>query len=557
MQSSLFFTPWSETVNATKAFFLLTVLLVALLAGCGGGDTKALDPAPTVPLSTPGPDPLLERQWHLFNTGQSGGVPGMDIGLQGVQETGRGVLMAFVDGAVQLSHPDLVANVYTLNGMLPEMDPSPPPAPPSAIYNPSAGQWDDAHGTAVVGIAVASANNSLGGRGVAPESKFVAYNGVVTGLVASALRSAIELGADIVNNSWGALDSQTGQGGSYQSSDPAWREAMTVALAQGRQGRGTVVVFAAGNGGLDEDSNRDAYVNHPGVLAVGAVDHRGRPSSYAEPGANVLISAPSMSLLRRSDAGADIWTTDIAGLRGLTAGTSPENADYAAFAGGSSASAPMVSGVVALMLEANPSLTWRDVRWLLARSARPADLSPEQAEPSVMNEQGFHPRVGFGRVHAGDAVKAARGFGGLPPEVRCDSGIQRVDQAIGDAPAPELIASSRLEGCDLKTVESVQVTLSIDHAYVADLEVVLISPSGTRSQLAKPHSCPASVSGACGDLSRGWTFHSVRHMGESLRGSLQNASLGQLQQGWQIQLKDAQTGDTGHWRSWRLVITGH
>ena len=556
MPSSLFFNPCNKCVKTVMA----SLLLAGLLSGCGGGgggvNAQALGPAPVVPPITPGPDPLLERQWHLLNTGQSGGVPGMDIGLQGVRETGRGVLMAFVDGAVQLSHPDLVANVFTLNGRLPALDPSPPPAPPSATYNPNAGQWDDAHGTAVVGIAVASANNSLGGRGVAPETKFVAYNGVVTGLVASALRSAIDLGADIVNNSWGSLDSSSGQS-SYQSSDPAWREAMTLALGQGRQGRGTVVVFAAGNGGLDEDSNRDGYVNHPGVLAVGTVDHRGRPSSYAEPGANVLISAPSMSLLRRTDAGADIWTTDIAGPRGLAAGSLSENADYAAFAGGSSAAAPMVSGVVALMLEVNPSLGWRDVRWLLARSARPADLRPEQAEPSVMNAQGFHPRVGFGRVHAGDAVSAARNFAGLSAERRCDSGLQGVDQAIGDSPAPALITTTRFEGCDLKIVESVQLTLEVDHAYVADLDVVLISPSGTRSQLAKPHSCPANVSGPCGDLSRGWTFHSVRHMGESLRGSVQNASLGQLQQGWQIQLKDAQAGDTGRWRSWRLVITGH
>lgn len=73
-----------------------------------------------------------------------------------------------------------------------------------------------------------------------------------------------------------------------------------------------------------------------------------------------------MSLLRRNDAGSDIWTTDIGGQRGLAAGSLPENADYAPFAGDSSASEPMVSGVVALMLEANPLLSWRDVRWLLA-----------------------------------------------------------------------------------------------------------------------------------------------------------------------------------------------
>ncbi|MCF8181966.1 MAG: hypothetical protein K9J23_04530, partial [Burkholderiaceae bacterium] len=75
------------------------LLLTGLLVGCGGGGegSKTLLLAPTVPPVTQGPDPLLDRQWHLFNTGQSGGVAGMDIGLQGVKETGRGVLIAFVD----------------------------------------------------------------------------------------------------------------------------------------------------------------------------------------------------------------------------------------------------------------------------------------------------------------------------------------------------------------------------------------------------------------------------------------------------------------------------
>jgi kexin len=201
--------------------------------------------------------------------------------------------------------------------------------------------------------------------------------------------------------------------------------------------------------------------------------------------------------------------------------------------------------------------SWRDVRWLLARSARPVDLSPEKAEPSVMNAQGFHPRVGFGRIHAGDSISEARNFAGLPAEKRCVSGVQQVDQAIDDSPAPALITTTRFQACDLKIVESVEVTLTVDHAYVADLDVVLISPSGTRSQLARPHSCPASQTAPCGDLSSGWTFTSVRHMGESLQGSAQNASLGQLQQGWQIQVKDGQTNDTGRWRSFQMVITGH
>lgn len=187
MRLNLYSSPWSESLRRA----VVCVLLSGLLAGCGGGESQALVPASAVPPILPGPDPLLTRQWHLFNTGQGGGVSGKDLGLQGVAETGRGVLIAFIDGAVQIGQ---------------------------------------------------------------------------------SLRSALSLGADIVNNSWGTFDAASGQGASYSPADPAWRQALEEALASGRQGQGVVVVFAAGNGGRQDDSNRDGYANHPGVLAVAAVD---------------------------------------------------------------------------------------------------------------------------------------------------------------------------------------------------------------------------------------------------------------------------------------------
>jgi len=520
-------------------------LLAGLLTACGGGDSQALLPAPAVPIEVRGPDPLLTQQWHLFNTGQAGGLPGMDLGLQGVAETGLGVLIAFVDGAVQIGHSDLVANLHSVNGLLSTPNPSPPIAPAQAPYNDRAGEWDDAHGTAVVGIALARADNSIGGRGVAPQARFLALDGLSKGQVGQALVSALDQGADIVNNSWGFLDTQAGQGRSYQRADPLWREALGRALTQGRQGRGAVVVFAAGNGGADDDSNRDGYANQPGVLAVGAVDHRGRPPAYAEPGTNVLVSAPSMSLLRRAEGGADIWTTDLIGPRGLSAGTQVEGADYAAFAGGTSAAAPMVSGVVALMLQANPALSWRDVRWLLARTARAASLGAVAAEPSAMNSHGYHPMVGFGRVHAGDSIAAARAFRGLPAERRCDSGLLSIQQSIGDAPDAGLSLDHRLAVCDLSVLESVEVTVQAEHAYGADLQIEISSPTGHRSVLARPHLCSTNFPGVCGDFRQGWTFHSVRHMGENPAGT------------WRLRVQDLQQGDTGRLLQWRLVVTGH
>ena len=541
MRLNLSFSPWSECVRPA----VVCVLLSGLLAGCGGGESQAWVPAPAAPPIIPGPDPLLARQWHLFNTGQGGGVSGMDLGLQGVAETGLGVLIAFIDGAVQIGHPDLVANLYTINGLLPTPDPSPPSAPATAPYNNRAGEWDDAHGTAVVGIAVASAGNSLGGRGVAPEARFMAFDGLSRGQIAQSLRSAISLGADIVNNSWGTFDGTSGQGASYSPADPGWRQALDEALASGRQGKGAVIVFAAGNGGPQDDSNRDGYANHPGVLAVAAVDAWGRPQAYAEPGSNVLVSAPSGPLPSTADSATSIWTTDITGPRGLSGGMSAPAADYSAFPAGTSASAPMVSGVVALMLQANPALSWRDVRWLLARTARPANLGTLQVQASPMNAHGFHPLVGFGRVHAGDAVAAAAVFSGLPSERRCDSDLMTVETPIGDTPAPPVSAAHRFADCGIRVVESVQVTVYAEHAYAADLHVELASPVNNVSVLGRSHFCSADVQGPCGDLSRGWTFHSVSHMGEQATGP------------WRLQIQDRQPGDAGRWRAWRLVLTGH
>ena len=529
--------------------------LVLLLSACGGGnnDGSSSPVLPSAPLVVAGPDPLLPKQWHLFNTGQSGGIPGMDIGLNNLTETGQGVLIAFIDGAVQINHPDLVANLFSLNGFLPTTDPSPPAAPANAPYDNRPGGWDDAHGTAVVGIAVASWNNGIGGRGVAPGAAFIALNGIVGGRVGAALKNAVDIGADVVNNSWGSLDQQDGQGGSYQAADPTWIDAVKHALAKGRQGRGTIVIAAAGNGGRLDDSNRDGYANQLGVFAVGAVDHRGQPPSFAEPGANILVSAPSMSLLERNTGQAEIWTTDIVGPRGLEGSSRSSNDDYAAFAGGTSAAAPMVSGVVALMLQANTLLTWRDVRWLLAKTARPSDLGTISPEPSPMTMHGFHPLVGFGRVHAADAVKAARGFVGLPTERQCDSGLLIVDQPIEDAPAPGVKATYRFTDCTLKIVESVQITLTVDHLYGADLEVILTSPNKTKSVLAKPHFCNPDTKRPCGDLSAGWVFHSIRHLGEVVHSPGQS----EMSQTWDLDVRDRQSGDSGRWRAWRILLTGH
>lgn len=531
---------------------LVAQALVLSLVACGGGSDTPSSGATTDPAPTPAvADPLLASQWHLFNTGQSGGTPGVDVGLGAVVERGEGVKVAVVDGAVQIAHPDLAPNLAagSHNYLTGGSDPSPSEPGAGQAFDDSAGGPDDAHGTAVAGILAARADNGYGGRGVAPAVQFMAFNPIAQSTdinMADAMARAWQGGAAVVNNSWGPPDPGSGGTGSYYRSSVLWQQAVLQGVAQGRGGLGSVYVIAAGNGGgAGDNSNRDGYANFRAVLTVGAVDDHNRPTSYTEPGSNVLVAAPSGNVLGGVQSTAGVLTTDIAGARGYANVSSSQGADHTAFFDGTSASTPMVSGVVALMLQANPRLSWRDVRWILAATAVPATLAVGQAapEPSAINSHGFQEQVGFGRVNATAAVNMARGFAGVGAEKSCPSGVLAgggVDLADNSG-TPQTLRWSTA-GCGLSQVEFVTVRVVSNHSYSGDLRVVLRSPLGRVSRLALPHSC---VDGVCTSLLSGYTFGSVRHLGEGAGGE------------WSLLVSDEQAEDTGRVISWEVVLYGH
>jgi hypothetical protein len=323
-----------------------------------------------------------------------------------------------------------------------------------------------------------------------------------------------------------------------------WQQAVLQGATQGRGGLGTVYLIAAGNGGASgDDSNRDGYANFRAILAIGAVDDRNRPTSYTEPGANVLVAAPSGNVVGRYQSTAGVVTTDISGARGYADASSLLGADHTAFFAGTSASTPMASGVVALMLEANPRLSWRDVRWILASTALPAAPTATQpaAEASAMNSHGFQSQVGFGRVNASGAVNMARGFAGLGAERSCGSGNLASGVSVPDNSSSGQTLRWNAASCALSAVEFVTVRLNSDHSYSGDLRITLRSPSGRLSRLSVPHSC----SGSCTSLATGFTFGSVRHMGEGAAGE------------WAVLVSDEQADDTGRILSWEVTLYGH
>ncbi|HMP06772.1 MAG TPA: S8 family serine peptidase, partial [Lacipirellulaceae bacterium] len=358
-------------------------------------------------------DPLLSYQWHLINSGQNTGgpdwqpiyrMPGEAINVAPVWNlgyTGAGAVVAVIDSGVQLNHPDLAANI-DLNRQLNAVTGAPDGSPGNLLLA-------SAHGTAVAGLIGAVANNGIGGAGVAPGVTLVPIN-LAGGLgtpVVNAIRYAIMNDVDITNNSYGPSDAIRTLAGPSPQELLALRDSVVF----GRDGLGVIHVWASGNGagpgfsgvGTFDSSNYDGYANSRYTIAVTGVDHDGSynnfdgtVTNYMEAGANVLVAAPTGSIFLdiANDilVGSGIWTTDTYQLvngRDLAGfNTDPDpvtgaqtdlardffpDTTYTSRFNGTSAATPIVSGVVALMLEANPNLSWRDVQEILVRSARQND----------------------------------------------------------------------------------------------------------------------------------------------------------------------------------------
>jgi len=305
-------------------------------------------------------DEYFARQWHLHNTGQSGGTPGADIRAPEAWEITTGdpnIVVAVLDCGVDTSHPDLINNLVAGYDFY-ENDPFPDPIYASPLPN-------DTHGTACAGLIGAQGNNSIGVTGVTWNCKVMpirqaaqTYARAATeDIGATAIRWAAAHGADILS-----------QSGGWNDPTPIIHSAIvdiTRPGGIGRNGKGCVLVYAAAN----SNTSVQYSARYPEVIAVGATDHRDLRWGYSNYGPELDIMAPG-GPTPGSPLVSGIWTTDIAGSRGAHATIGdPTITDYFLF-GGTSASAPIVAGVAALILSVEPNLTNDEVRHFLYRSAK-------------------------------------------------------------------------------------------------------------------------------------------------------------------------------------------
>lgn len=355
-------------------------------------------------------DTLMKDQWHLQNNGTQFGTslglkPGADARViaawQRAQSLGSpACVIAVIDDGFDLTHPDLSGDSkvvapwdFTTN--------TPNPAPQR--FNPDTGH-SDFHGTACAGVAIGNAN-SVGITGAAPDCRFmpVRWTGTISdNTIKEEFAYVAAKGAWVVSCSWGAA-------ASYYQPSTVMNEAIAKCAREGRNGLGCVIVFAAGNSNHDiNDPSRqtlDGFAVHPDVIAVAACNSLDQKSNYSNFGREISVCAPS-----NGTGGRGILTSDVRGtfqFNGNTFAAGYDAGDYTRSFGGTSSATPLVAGICALVLSANPALTARAVRKILESTTR--KIGPAGS----YNNNGHSMEFGYGCVNADAAVKKAMET--LPP----------------------------------------------------------------------------------------------------------------------------------------------
>lgn len=333
-------------------------------------------------------DPFFSNQWALKNTGQivgtDVGTPGVDIKAEEAWTITTGsphIKIAIYDEGIEVNHPDLEQNIRESYNVLENANPN---------YK---GALFGSHGTACAGIAAAVQNNGIGISGVAPScglmSVAISFSNSEVVVGVSALQSAQGMswawqnGAAVISNSWQGYSSNL------------MLDAINDALTKGRGGKGTVVVFAAGNSNSSVSQPVSSPAkNNPDILVVGSTWNCSRRPWTACYGKELDVVAPT-----------NVYTTDRQGAAGYT------NFDYTEVFGGTSAACPHAAGVAALVLSVNPDLTPRQVNNVIEKTATKITSTnfPYQYETTEGRPNGvWNKEMGYGLINAYEAVKLAQ-----------------------------------------------------------------------------------------------------------------------------------------------------
>lgn len=473
------------------------------------------------------PDPLFREQWYL----NGGAKDGLDMNIGPAWQkgyTGKGVVVSILDDGIQTNHPDLAQNYdpdasYDINGN--DSDPMPQD------------NGDNKHGTRCAGEVAAVAFNNYCGVGVA-------YNASIGGvrMLDGSVNDAVEARAlghnpqhiDIYSASWGPED----DGSTVDGPGPLARRAFIYGVTTGRQGKGSIFVWASGNGGRYTDScNCDGYTNSIFTLSISSATQGGFKPWYLEECSSTLATTYSSGTPGHDKS---VATVDMDGrLR-------PDHICTVEHTG-TSASAPLAAGICALALEANPYLTWRDMQYLVVMTSRPEPLDKENGWILNGVKRKYSHKFGYGLMDAGAMVNLAEQWTTVPPQHICKSRENNEDRQIEGTYGYTLQIHMDVNGCagtinEVRYLEHVQCKITLRFFPRGNLRILLTSPMGTTSTLLFER--PRDIVKSNFD---DWPFLSVHFWGEKAEGR------------WTLQIINGgrrRVNQPGILSKWQLIFYG-
>lgn len=468
------------------------------------------------------------QQWHLKRTSINGQIVDQHASVEAAWSLsdGTGVIIAVIDDGVDLDHQEFRSSAKIVA----------PRDVTRGTDNPQPGNRNN-HGTACAGVACA--DGSFGASGVAPRARLIPIrlaSDLGSQAEADAFVWAARNGADVISCSWGPRD-----GDFTNPNDPvhnqvvplpdSTRLAMEFAITSGRNGKGCVICFAAGNG--NESVDNDGYASFEKVIAVAASNDRGKKAPYSDFGGAVWCAFPSNNFFPSITPG--IWTADRSGPLGYNPGGGVSLGDAAGnFTndfGGTSSACPGVAGVAALIISRNPNLRWDEVKDIIKRSCDQIDTAGGQYDGN-----GHSPFYGFGRVNAKKAVQLA---------VPSQPATVAIRTAIRDIPIRDLqTARLELPIADTGTLNSIKVAVDIEHTFIGDLVVSIRPPA---SMGVAPITLHSREGGPTDNIKK--TYDEINAPGLV---ALKNKS---PQGTWVLVVEDKERQDTGKIRSFTLEMS--